>query len=140
MTEILATYQMAISMTALLVVSIHIQSFLAALYKIVLGKQAPGVAAAGDYHDRTFRVYRTHMNSVENLSMFVAALVFAMIAGVNASLVNWLVAVHVVARMAFWVIYYPGIGAIAGGVRTIVFVTGYLASAILAVSALLAAL
>ena len=71
--------------------------------------------------------------------MFIAALALAMITGVNASLVTWLVAIHVIARLAFWGVYYSGTGAIAGGVRTIVFVIGFTASVILAASALRAA-
>ncbi|NNE23615.1 MAG: MAPEG family protein [Rhizobiales bacterium] len=140
MTEMLTTYQTAITLAALLVVAVHLQSFLSAMFKIVLGKQAPGVSAAGDYTDRTFRIYRTHMNSVENLTIFIAALIFAMIAGVNASLVNWLVIIHVVARLAFWAVYYPGLGALAGGLRTIVFVIGFTASMVLAITALFAVL
>ncbi len=138
MRELLATYQTAIIMTGLLVIAVHAQNFLSAMYKIVLGKQPPGVAATGDYGDKTFRIYRTHMNSVENLSMFIAALVLAMIAGVSAALVNWLAIIHVIARLAFWAVYYSGIGAIAGGARTIVFVIGFLASMILAIAALIA--
>ena len=139
MTGILATYQLAILMTALLLIAVHAQNFLSALYKIIWGKQPPGKTATGDYDNKTFRFYRTHMNSVENLSMFIAALALAMITGVNASLVTWLVAIHVIARLAFWGVYYSGIGAIAGGVRTIVFVIGFTASVILAASALRAA-
>ena len=138
MTELLTTYQTAIALAALLVIAVHLQSFLSAMFKIVLGKQAPGVAAAGDYSDRTFRIYRTHMNSLENLSMFLGALIFAMIAGVSAGLVTWLVIIHVVARLAFWAVYYTGLGALAGGLRTIVFVTGFMASMVLAIAALFA--
>ena len=140
MTEMLTTYQTAITLAALLVVAVHLQSFLSALFKIVLGKQAPGVPAAGNNSDKAFRIYRTHMNSVENLSMFIAALIFAMIAGVSASLVNWLVIIHVIARLAFWAVYYPGPGALAGGLRTIVFVIGFTASMVLAIAALFAVL
>ncbi len=60
MTEILAAYGTSIVLTALLIVAVHAQSFLSALFKIVLGKQPPGVAAAGDHGDQTFRIYRSH--------------------------------------------------------------------------------
>lgn len=138
MTETLATYQTALMLSALLIVAVHAQSFLSAMYKIVLGKQAPGVPAAGDYTDKTFRIYRSHMNSVENLSMFLGALAIAIVAGVSPTLVNWCVIIHVIARLAFWAIYYTGIGALAGGIRTIVFVTGFMASLVLGIAALFA--
>ena len=48
MSELLATYQTAIIMTGLLVIAVNAQSFIAAMYKIVMGKQPPGIAAAGD--------------------------------------------------------------------------------------------
>ena len=138
MTEILASYHTALLMAAVLILSVHAQSFLSAMFKIVLGKQAPGVPAAGDYGNKTFRIYRAHMNSVENLSMFIGALLLAMIAGVSPNLVNWCAIIHVIARLAFWAIYYMGMGALAGGIRTIVFVIGFLASGVLAVAGLLA--
>ena len=136
MSEIVAAYGLAIVMALVLVLSVHIQNLLSAQFKIVRGKQPPGVPAEGNYGDKTFRVYRTHMNSVENLSMFIAALVFAILAGVNPVLVNWLAVIHVAARTAYWGVYYAGIGINAPGLRTICFVIGFFSSIALTIAAL----
>ena len=113
-----------ISLTVLLIV-VLIQNFLSAYFKIVKAEQPPGLAATGTNEDFTFRVYRSHMNSIENLSAFVACVFIAMVAGANPTWVNLLATIHVIARIGFWMIYLSGIGKVAGGPRTMVFVIGW---------------
>jgi len=83
-----------------------------------------------------FRVLRTHSNSVETLHVFGFALLLAVITGVKPTLVNIIALVFLAARLAFWAIYYSGIGKQAGGPRTMCFVAGMLANVILVIAAL----
>jgi uncharacterized MAPEG superfamily protein len=43
-------------------------------------------------------------------------------------LVNGLAVLYFVFRMAFWAIYYSGVGKVAGGLRTLAFVGGVVAN------------
>ena len=72
------------------------------------------------------------LNSVESLAPFGFCLVVAILIGVKPALVNWLAAIHLGFRILFWVVYYSGVGKVAGGVRTLCFVGGLSSNIVLA--------
>ena len=138
MSEIMSTYQPAILAACLLCLIVLVQSFLGSIFGLVQGGNLPGGKFKGDYGDFGFRTIRTHLNSVENLSAFVLALLLAIVASAPAEWVNNLAVAHVVARAIYWLIYYKGIGPNETGPRTIVFVTGWGLNLALAIVALVA--
>ena len=113
-----------------------IQNILSAFFKIVKAGQPPGAPAAGDNDDSTLRKYRTHMNSLENLSVFVLTVVLAIAIGVSPAVVNWLAGLHVVARIAYWFAYYSGIGPAVQGPRTLTFAAGWFLNLFLVIAVL----
>jgi uncharacterized MAPEG superfamily protein len=124
----LAPYKPALIATAILCLSVLIQSFLTAPLAFLKNEQAPGMPLNGDHSLLSFRVLRTYVNSVENLPVFALSLVLALVLGLDAVIVNWLVAIHVVFRLIFWMVYYSGIGRVAGGARTLSYVGGVMAN------------
>jgi len=124
-------YQPAVLAFAVLCLAVLIQAFLTAPLAFLHEEQSPGKPLRGDHTLLSFRVIRTHANSVENLPVFGFALLLAILAGVGATTVNWLAGIHVVSRLAFWVVYYSGIGKVAGGPRTLAFLGGSLSNLVL---------
>ncbi|MBL4758206.1 MAG: MAPEG family protein [Rhizobiales bacterium] len=127
----LGFYQPSLLALALLCMAVLVQSFLTAPLAFVSNEQVPGMPLKGDHTLRSFRVLRAYQNSVESLPTFGLAIILAIILGVNAELVNWLAAIHVVARLAFWIVYYSGVGSVAGGLRTLCYVGGMLSNLVL---------
>ena len=127
----LIDYQPSFLALALLCMAVLIQSFLSAPLAFVNEEQIPGMPLNGGHDLLSFRVLRTYANSVENLPVFGLAVLLAIILGVSAVMVNWLAAIHVAFRFAFWMAYYCGIGRIAGGPRTLFYVGGLLANIVL---------
>jgi uncharacterized MAPEG superfamily protein len=81
-----------------------------------------------------YRIDRVHMNSVEALAPFVVPVVLAMMVGVGPITLAALVWVYVAIRLIHLVIYLRGGNAAKGGsVRTILYVSGALVTAILIV-------
>jgi len=134
----LLDYQPALFALVVLSLTLPIQSFLTAPLAFVKHEQAPGMPLNGDHSMLSFRVLRAYSNSAENLPAFGFALLVAIFIGVDSSLVNWTAAVHVAFRLAFWVVYYSGIGKVGGGPRTLCYVGGMLANMVLAIAAMIA--
>ena len=132
----LAAYRPALLALAVLCLTVLVQSFLAGILALAPGHEVPGKPLRGDHPDRSFRIMRTYANSAENLPAFAVALLLAIFAGAGAVLVNWLAALHLAARLAYWIIYYIGMGKPGGGPRTVVYVIGLLANGALAVIAI----
>jgi len=129
-------YQLSLLGLAILCLMVLLQSFLSAPLAFLKEEQTPGMPLTGNHDIRSFRVLRTYANSTENLPAFGFSLFLAILFAVNPTLVNWLVAIHVASRFAFWVVYYKGIGKVAGGIRTFCYIGG-LASNIVLISACL---
>ncbi|MGB7285594.1 MAG: MAPEG family protein [Salaquimonas sp.] len=129
----LVAYQPAFTALAILCLAILAQSFLAGILGLGKGEETPGMPLKGDHTKFSFRTIRTYANSVENFSVFSASVLLAIIAGVGAVFVNWLAIIHVVFRLAYWAVYYNGVGKVGGGIRTITYVLGLLANIILSV-------
>lgn len=128
----LDAYQCALLALAILCLAVLIQGVLTAPLAFAKEEETPGIPLQGSHDQLSFRVVRTYQNSVENLPAFVAVLFLAIIAGVDATWVNWLAGIHVAARLLFWTAYYSGTGKIAGGPRTMTYVLGWLTNTILA--------
>ncbi len=136
----LAAYQPALLALAILCLVVLVQNFLTAPLAYIKEQQAPGMLLGGDHSMLSFRVIRTYQNSVESLPAFGFTLVIAILIGVNALLLNWLAAIHVAFRLAFWAVYYSGVGKVAGGPRTLCFVGGLTANIVIAVACVYALL
>lgn len=128
----LAAYYPALLALAALSLAVLIQALLTAPLAFSSNEQVPGAPLAGDHSLRSFRVLRTHANSVESLPPFGFALLAAVALSVAPSLVNWLAILHLVFRLGFWVVYYIGVGKVAGGPRTLCFIGGMLSNLVLA--------
>ncbi len=140
MPEFLAPYATSLLALAVLTLAQVTQGFLAGLIKNGRDKQPPGMVLEGGYGDFGWRVARTYINGVENYAAIVGAAFLAMVAGASPTLVAWLVWIIVLLRLAYWPIYYAGIGAHGGGVRSIVYVASLVANVVLAVVAVIALL
>ncbi len=129
----LAAYHPALMALAILCLAVLVQSFLAGILGLAGGEEISGLPLKGDHSKFSFRTIRTYGNSTENLPAFATTVFLAIIAGVGVALVNWLAIIHVVIRLAYWAVYYSGIGNVAGGMRTIMYVLGLFANIALAV-------
>lgn len=88
----------------------------------------------GGYGSLTYRLWRAHLNTTENIGIFASVTIAAMLAGVSPLLVNWLASLYLLSRLAHTFIYIRGIGAQNFGPRTFVFVFGWLICALLALA------
>jgi uncharacterized MAPEG superfamily protein len=134
----IAPYYPSLMALLILCFAIFVQSFIAGTIGLGRSQEVPGMPLKGNHGDLSFRTLRTYQNSVENLPAFIAVLGLAIIAGASALWVNWLAALHVALRLAYWAIYYGGIGKVQAGPRTIVFVLAFFANVVLAIVALIA--
>lgn len=128
----IAAYYPALLTLAILCLAVLAQSFLAGVIGLGKSDEEPGMPLKGGHKDLSFRTLRTYGNSVENLPVFVATLLLALIAGVAPIWVNSLAIIHVGFRLVYWIVYYSGVGKVGGGPRTIVYVLGLLANLVLA--------
>lgn len=113
-----------------------IQNFATAPLAFINEEQVPGLPVRFDHSKLSFRVLRTYANSAETFPAFGWALLMAILAGASPFLVNWLAGGYFVSRIAFWFLYYAGIGVPAGGPRTMAFVSGLLCNIGLAAAAI----
>lgn len=134
---LLQQYKLSLLVLAALCLILLIQAILTAPLAFRKEEQIPGGPLNGDASLFSFRVLRTHSNSVESLHPFGFALLLAIIAGVSATLVNIIALVFLAARLAFWAAYYSGIGKQAGGPRTLCFVAGMLVNIVLVIAAVI---
>lgn len=128
----LSAYHATLLWMALLCLAVLVQSFLAGAIGLGKSEEVPGMPLKGSHQDFSFRTLRTYANSVENLPVFAITVVLAILAGVTASWVNGLVAVHVILRLAYWVIYYRGVGKVGGGPRTMAYAAAWFVNLVLA--------
>lgn len=134
----LAAYKIALVCLAVASLMALMQSFLSAPLAFINEEQIPGAPLKHDHSKLSFRALRTYGNTVENLPAFGFALLMAVVAGAAASAVNLLAVAYIIFRLAFWAVYYSGVGKIAGGPRTLMYVGGLLSNIALAVLAIYA--
>jgi len=135
----LSQYSPALLALGILCLSVLLQALLTAPLAFAKGEQLPGQPLIGDHNLLSFRVIRTQANSVESLGPFGFALILAILLDVSPQLINWLAGIHVGFRIGFWIVYYLGVGKVAGGPRTLCFIGGLASNLVLvglAISAL----
>jgi uncharacterized MAPEG superfamily protein len=132
----LAGYRLAFLVLAGNALITLLQNFATAPLSFVHQEQVPGMPVRFDHSKLSFRALRTYANSAESFPAFGWALLMAILAGAAPLLVNGLAGGYFVSRLAFWALYYSGIGKPAGGPRTMVFVVGLLCNIGLAVTAI----
>lgn len=137
--EQFAEYGHAIAALGLTVIFGLLVSPFTALAKMSSGHAAGGTPAE-DYGDRTYRFNRAYLNLTENMGFFAAATAAAILAGANATSVNWMASIFFVSRLLHFVVHFAGIGPMNFGPRTIVFVVGWLCNLGLALIAVMAVL
>lgn len=140
MPELVTTYDLTIISLAALAIIVLLQSFLGAVFGLVLGPSVPGEVPEGSHSNFGHRALRTYQNSVENLPAFAVAAIAAMLAGADPWTVNVLSASYVGTRVLYWAVYYGNVGAHAGGPRTLLYIIGMTLNFALAIFALLAVL
>lgn len=113
-----------------------IQNFATAPLAFQKEEQVPGLPVRFDHSKLSFRALRTYSNSVESFPAFGWALLAAIAGGTSPVLINGLASGYFAFRIAFWAIYYAGIGKPAGGPRTMAFVGGLLCNIGIAIAAL----
>ncbi|MEK6216462.1 MAG: MAPEG family protein [Boseongicola sp.] len=82
----------------------------------------PGGTPPEDYANKDYRLHRAYENSVANLSVLVAAIVIAVLAGASPFWVNTLASIAVVARLVMVYVHSQGMGKATQGLRTGIFV------------------
>lgn len=134
----LNAYQPAFLVVAVLAMVVLIQNFLTAPLAYAREEQVPGLPLRHDHSKLSFRAVRTYQNSAESFPAFIAATLVAVAGGAPPWVINGAAAIYLIARLAFWAIYYAGVGRVAGGPRTLAFVLCLLANIVIAGAAILA--
>jgi len=134
----LAAYKLAFMALCMVALITLIQNVLTAPLAFVSEEQVPGMPLRFDHSKLSFRVLRTYSNSAEGLPAFGFSVLIGIVAGASAFWVNTLAIVFLMSRLAFWAIYYSGVGKVAGGPRTMSFVVGLVSNTMLVIFALVA--
>jgi uncharacterized MAPEG superfamily protein len=100
-----------------------------------------GPVLPADDNNPLYRIDRVHMNAVEALTPFVVPALLAMMVGVRPATLATLVWIYVAIRLIHVVVYLRGGNAAKGGsIRTILYVSGALATVVLIVTTAVAAI
>ena len=100
-----------------------------------------GPVLPADDNNLLYRIDRVHMNAVEALTPFVVPAVLAMMVGVRPAILATLVWVYIAIRLIHVAVYLRGGNAAKGGsIRTILYVAGALATIVLIVTTIVAAI
>ncbi|MEM7257757.1 MAG: MAPEG family protein [Pseudomonadota bacterium] len=140
MLEAVQPYSTALICLMILVLAVSAQSFISTFVNLLKREGTPGQIVEGDHQASHWRLYRTHQNSVENFSPFAATVVAGILVGASAGWINMLAVIHLLARLAHWVIYSKGLGPVASGPRTISYVVGFFSNIVMALVVLFAVL
>lgn len=115
--EQFAAYGHAIIAVATCAMMVQVLNALTGIRKSDTGL-APGQSQGVDFSDPSYRLDRTYMNSVETLTLFVALVFAAIIAGANPFWVNSLASLGLLLRIAQNYVFIRGIGKPYNGLRT----------------------
>lgn len=88
--------------------------------------------------DFTFRAWRTHQNTLENLGTMLGASFLAILAGASAMVVGWLIWIMVIARIVHMVLYYAIATEKNPSPRSYFFMLAWLANLILLIVGIVA--
>ncbi|WP_170788374.1 MAPEG family protein [Ruegeria lacuscaerulensis] len=100
---------------------------------------APGATPSQDYADKAYRLNRAYLNGTETLPAFAAVVVAAVLMGVSPFWVNLLASIALVARLVMLVVHIRGIGKPNSGLRSVLYVLGWVCMFVIGLMALVAA-
>jgi uncharacterized MAPEG superfamily protein len=106
------------------VLIVLVQSALVGAAKASAGL-TPGCSPDPDYDDRVYRLNRSHQNGVEIMPAAAVAFFAAVLTGVTAFWVNGLMAVFLLTRLVYVLVYARSLGTPTQGLRTFTFVAGW---------------
>ncbi len=119
--EQFAEYGHAIVAIAIWILVVQLLSAVVGAGKANAG-MVPGATPPEDYDNKLYRMHRAYENSIANLSVLVAAVVIAMLAGASPFWVNWLATIAVLARIVMVLVHIKAMGKATQGIRTMIFV------------------
>lgn len=96
---------------------------------------APGAEPKPDYSTSVYRWHRAYSNLSEVMGYFVACTVAAILAGTSPFWVNLFASIFFASRVVLACVHIGGVGKPDMGVRSIVFVAGFLMCVLLAIMA-----
>lgn len=100
-------YRISLLALGLLLFMVFIQWGVASGRKAKEEKAIPGAPPkVQDHHSFTFRAWRTHQNTLENLGTMLGASFLAILAGASTLVVAWLVWIMLLARIIHMILYY----------------------------------
>lgn len=134
--EQIAAYSTGIISLLIFVLIVLLQSALVGAAKAKAGV-VPGSDPAADYDNGLYRLNRSHLNGVEIMPAAAIALFASVLAGVSSWWVNLLMALFLLARIVYVVIYAQNVGKPAQGVRTFVYIAGWAMLVVLCVTAII---
>ncbi|MFT7057759.1 MAG: putative MAPEG superfamily protein [Pseudorhodobacter sp.] len=100
----------------------------------------PGATPANNYNDTLYRLNRSHQNGVEIMAAAATALFACILLGVSSWWVNLLMALFLLLRIAYILVYAQNIGKPSQGLRTGVYVAGWAMIVVMCLMAIVAAL
>lgn len=132
-------YSSALLGIAVLLLMVFAQWLIASGRKAKQSGAVPGTPPKNlSHHDFTFRAWRTHQNTLENLGTMLGASFFAILAGAGATLVASMVWVMVIARILHMVLYYAIATEKNPSPRSYFFMLAWLANVALVISGMVA--
>ncbi|RUO32346.1 MAPEG family protein [Aliidiomarina soli] len=135
----LTDYRISLLAIGLLLLMVFVQWLIASGRKAREEGAIPGTAPkASDHHSFTFRAWRTHQNTLENLGTMLGASVLAIVVGVSPVLVAWLTWIMLLARVLHMVLYYAIATNTNPSPRSYFFMLAWVANLALLISALVA--
>ena len=131
---LIADYWATLLWMAIIIATVLVQWFVASGTKAKQAGAIPGKAPQDLSHQSfVFRAWRTHQNSLENLSPMLGTIVLAILAGVHPLWTASATAVFAVARLAHMVLYYVIATEKNPSPRSYFFMLGLLANVVLLV-------
>ncbi|WP_404399940.1 MAPEG family protein [Idiomarina seosinensis] len=125
-------YRATLIWTAVIIATVIFQWLVASGSKAGQKGAIPGKAPEELSHQNfVFRAWRTHQNSLENLSPMLGTVVLAIFAGVDPRWTASLTAVFAVARLAHMVLYYVIATNKNPSPRSYFFMVGFTANVVL---------
>ncbi|MEX1221364.1 MAG: MAPEG family protein [Idiomarina sp.] len=129
-------YQGAFLWIAVIIATVFIQWLIASGRKAKQNGAIPGKPPTDlSHHDFVFRAWRTHQNSVENLSTMLGASFLAILVGVDAGWTTLLIAIMALSRIIHMVLYYAIATEQNPSPRSYFFMLGWIANLALLVLA-----
>lgn len=131
---ILSDYWATFLWVAIIIATVLVQWFIASATKAKQAGAIPGKQPQNLSHQSfVFRAWRTHQNSLENLSPMLGTVILAVLVGVHPLWTASVTAVFAVARLAHMVLYYVIATEKNPSPRSYFFMLGLIANVVLLV-------